>query len=91
MFKIPVLINPSWLNTVGMNWVESGAISKVDLFHSVKYVYLDDIYKPYVTVYTQFSEIIVPKFMLSVNNNMNYWDEGFINMSIKERMDMFLY
>lgn len=88
-FKIPVIIDHSWLTTTGILWVESGDVSKVDLLYSVKYVYLKDMYKSYIPVLTQFNQITVPKWMLSINNNLKYWDNDFLNLSIKERISLF--
>lgn len=88
-FKIPVIVDSLWLTTTGILWVESGDVSKVDLLYSVKYVYLKDMYKSYVPVFTQFNQITVPKWMLSINNNLKYWDNDFLNISIKERITLF--
>lgn len=88
-FKIPVIIDSSWINTTGMLWVEKGKISKVDLLYSIKYAYIEDIYKLYVPVFTQFNKIVVPKYTLSINNNLKYWDAEFLNISIKERVTLF--
>lgn len=88
-FKIPVIVDSLWLTTTGILWVESGDVSKVDLLYSVKYVYLKDMYKSYVPVFTQFNQITVPKWMLSINNNLKYWDNDFLNLSIKERISLF--
>lgn len=88
-FKIPVTIDYSWLTTTGMLWVEKGYLSKVDLLYSVKYVYIKDMYKSYIPVFTQFNQITVPKRMLSINNNLKYWDTDFLNISIKERISLF--
>lgn len=88
-FKIPVIVDSLWIETTGIPLVKSGHISKVDLLYSVKYVYLKDMAKLYVPVFTQFSKIIIPKSMLSINNNFKYWDMDFLNLSIKERTTMF--
>lgn len=88
-FKIPVIVDHSWLNTTGMLWVERGYLSKVDLLYSIKYAYLKDMYKSYIPVFTQFNQITVPKWMLSINNNLKYWDADFLNISIKERILLF--
>lgn len=88
-FKIPVIIDHSWLTTTGVLWIESGEVSKVDLLYSVKYAYAKDMCKLYIPVFTQFNQITVPKRMISINNNLKYWDNDFLNLSIKERISLF--
>lgn len=87
--RVPVKIDPEWIERYGIVYVDNHDISMVDLYYSVQYALLEDLYNYCVTVYTQSAILLIRRKWLSIDFNFKLWDKEFLSLSIKERCDWF--